>query len=285
MVGGGSFVQTGLALVILAAAAPAVPASPSLLGVGLDDHVPAFSPSGTVEPVSSVEMLRVNNADGSRSTLIRVGGREIMHPHPYVTVMAQAGDGVLLEVADAGNSCNARGFVFLAISGEDLRFSDQFGECATFVRAETTGNTMIATLRAMQGGAGYLAYSYNGSRVTLRRIGLLPSAVPFGNADGWIGGDLFDYLTAAENHVMLKRMMGLENLEDARFSAAIASDFRIDGDWVVASGCRAHSCPGSKVAVAINRRTGRPVIALLGDKGRQIWGKESEEYFAEFSFN
>lgn len=88
----------------------------------------------------------------------------------------------------------------------------------------------------------------------------------------------------AENHVTLGQMMGPENLEEARLSVGISSDFRIDGDWVVAKGCRSHSCPGNKVAVAINRRTGK-VIALLGDKGLQHWGKESEEYFADFSFN
>lgn len=212
------------------------------------------SPSG---PVRIIEM--------GIEKAVAVGDRVF----PLDTLKAYVGERVgnlfLIYVDSGGNLC-PRMFAWLDTTPGDVHITGQFGTCSEAAEVSTDGDVVRVTQDSFNPSEGTVAFDYDGQTVTRRVLGLESSEVAqaaAGNVDAWIGQGVFEYLRAAETEADLIKAFGWDDLDLLRKSAVVSSPddaFKIEGEWVVGSGCRPHMCNSDAGALAIHRQTG----ALLG---------------------
>ncbi len=92
----------------------------------------------------------------------------------------------------------------------------------------------------------------------------------------WLGGYAYDLLTAPEWQKALLSIMSEAGLRDAQVFTSLGSDFVKEGDWLVATGCKARDCDAAMGVVALRRADNAVMLALreLG-QGATIFGDQS----------
>jgi hypothetical protein len=215
----------------------------------------------------------VEGASGERALV--AGGEAFALPtRPFLAFLEeQFGDWVLILVSQGGNACNGQYVWFHAAPG-DLRFSPAFGTCAEAYEVRERDGVLAVTMARVEPGRPPVTYLWDGTRLREEDAprpgsGMAPGDGP----DFWIGRYPFELIEASDYQDRLAAIMDSEALVEADRLIDLSSPFRVEGDWIVGTGCVKFSCQSARGAVAVARADGRVIVALTSpQQGARLYG-------------
>ncbi len=233
--------------------------------------LPAAGPAAPVDTNTPAGPARiVENPDGSRDVMIGAT-RVDLPPEAYLAFFeARLGNLLLVLWSPGGNAC-AGYYTWVHATPGDIRRSEDFGTCAEATDIGRDAETVQVTMPAGVVGQGDVTFVYDGrGPVVARQAGLAPSGVA--RPEGWIGRYPFELLEAAELQAPLRALLGAD-LARVQAAGELASPMQRDGAWVAGSACRKADCAETRMAIAVNLKDGRLLVALNTPMGgARLWG-------------
>ncbi len=211
--------------------------------------------------------------DGTRVVVI---GNTMLNlpPDAYIAdFQARVGDLLLVGYSAGGNAC-PRLYTWVHATPGDIRRSEEFGTCAELTGVTWDAQTLRVSMPSAEPGQGPVTFIYDGKNpIWVEQAALANSGMAAGDWGFWIGRYPFDFLAAGELQLPLRALMGEAALLRAQTLMELANPMEQDGEWVVGRGCKKFSCDQDRVAVAVNIRDGRMLVAMAqADRAPQIWG-------------
>ena len=216
----------------------------------------------------------IEGASGEKALL--AGGEVLALPtKPYLAFLdEQFGDRVLILLSQGGNACNGEYVWFHAVPGE-LRFSPAFGTCAEAYEVGARDDGVLAvTMAHTEPGRPPVTYLWDGARLTEEDAprpmsGMAPGDGP----EFWVGRYPFELIEAADYQDRLAAIMDRDAMIEADRLIDLSSPFRVEGGWIVGTGCLKFACDAERGAVAVSRGDGRVIVALTTpEDGPRLYG-------------
>jgi len=219
---------------------------------------------------------RLEIVDGASGERALVAGGEVLSlpTKPFLAFLdEQIGDWVLILVSQGGNACNGH-YVWFHAAPDDLRFSPDFGTCAEAYDVRERDGVLAVTMARVDPGRPPVTYLWDGARLTQEDAPRPASGmVPGDGPEFWIGRYPFELIEAADYQDRLAAMMAPEALVEADRLIDLSSPFRLEGDWIVGTGCVKFACQSARGAVAVSRADGRVIVALTSpEQGARLYG-------------
>jgi hypothetical protein len=220
--------------------------------------------------------LSVTDAADGFSRALTIGNRAYFGDEGYriVSIEDQRGTLFLIGLSSGGNACEV-GYVWVHTAGGDVRFSDQFGNCAPKTEVRSDAETVTVVMPSVLAADGFVEYVYDGEQVRETVLGQQDLGVPR-TADALIGLYPFEVFRNAGWRAPLTALMGEASYRRAGEVIATSSPFEMQGDWVAGTGFNNRLKGNAVGAIAIHRTDGRVVVALRTEEnGLELWGDMS----------
>ncbi len=218
----------------------------------------------------------VENPDGSKDVVIGTTLVDLPDDAFYAFFEARLGDLLLVLHSPGGNAC-AGFYTWIHATPGDIRRSESFGSCAEATDISWDSETVRVSMPSLEPGRGPVTYVYDGKGpVRALYQGPQASGMAAGDWDFWIGRYPFEFVGAADLQAPLTALLGAGGLRELQRLMDLSSPMARDGDWIAGAGCPKATCGQEGAAVAVERQSGRLLVAMRsrGGAGR-LWGQTS----------